>query len=108
MTWSLDSYGDLSPVDRVVLIASLASGVPVAVVVSLMCGRWKRIRAAIAGFAIGLIPCAAGVSWGLIFIPRTVDASAGLVALSLWVSVPNVIGGAVGGFLCSQLSRGMS
>jgi hypothetical protein len=91
-----------SGVDASVLVPTALAGVVVAAVVTLSVRRLTRITATISGFAIGLLPSIAGIIYGWFFLPKTIDASEGWFALSLWLAAPSALGGALCGVFCSH------
>jgi hypothetical protein len=91
-----------SEVDASVLVPCALAGVAVAAVVTLSVQRLTRTAAAISGFAIGLLPSIAGTIYGWFFQPKTIDATAGWLALSFWLAAPSALGGALCGVFSSQ------
>jgi hypothetical protein len=83
------------------MASAFATGVLVVLFVSQVCRRWDRPRASLVGFGIGFIPSLVGLLIGFLS-PKTVDASAGWMALSLWLVFPNGISGAIGGYSVSR------
>ena len=94
-----------SEVDASVLIPCALVGVTVAAVVTLSVRRLTRTAAAISGFAIGLLPSIMGTIYGWFFLPKTVDATAGWLALSLWLAGPSALGGALCGVFTSHIQH---
>jgi hypothetical protein len=91
-----------SEVDASVLVPGALAGVAVAAVVTLSVRRLTRTAAAISGFAIGLLPSIVGTIYGWFFLPKTVDATAGWLGLSLWLAAPSALGGALCGVCTSH------
>jgi hypothetical protein len=90
-----------SEVDESVLVPCAIVGLAVATTVTLTVRQLKKGWAALTGFAIGLLPTVAGLTYGY-FSPKTVDAAAGWLALSLWLAVPSAVGGALSGFISAR------
>jgi hypothetical protein len=80
-----------SDVDQSVLVPSALAGPAMAPTVRLAVRRLKRRW----GFAIGLLPIIVGFVSCSYLYPKTVDAAAGWLALSLWLAAPNAAGGAI-------------
>jgi|SRR5579859_2483932 len=90
-----------SELDSSVLIPSCIVGAIVSAAVSQLSTGWKKVRAGIFGLLIGAMPSAIGLLLA-VFSVKGVDAPIMLLAFSLWLMVPNAIGGALAGLACAQ------
>ena len=91
-----------SEVDESVLVPCALAGLAVAPTVTLVVRRSKKVWAAMMGFAIGVLPTIVGIVYGSYFSPKTLDAAAGWLALSLWLAAPSAAGGALSGIISAR------
>ena len=101
LAWSGFSAWLGDGIDSSVLVPAVFTGLLVMAVISQVSRTQNKLRASLTGLGIGLIPTLVGLVIGLIS-PKTVDAAAGWIALSLWLVVPNGVGGAIGGLTCCR------
>lgn len=94
-----------SEIDNSVVVPCVVAGFVVAPAVTLAVRRAKRGHAAMVGFGIGLLPSLAGIAYGWYFAPKGVDATAGWLALALWLALPSAAGGALSGFMSAYRHR---
>ncbi|MFI5114695.1 MAG: hypothetical protein ACHP7J_06075 [Terriglobales bacterium] len=88
-----------------VLVPCALAGVVVSAATAVTVRRLTKNVASMVGFLIGLAPSTAGIVWGCFFAEKRVDAAVGWLALSLWLSVPSSVGGALCGFVSSQAQQ---
>lgn len=94
-----------SEVDASVLVPCALAGVVVTAATAVTVRRLTRSVASIVGFLVGLAPSTAGIVWGWFLAEKGIDSTVGWLALSLWLSVPSAVGGALCGFISSRAQQ---